>query len=120
MVDIRQVKEFLVKVKAPLKQGSFDFIPRRKNMDSIKSSGLTIKHIKEIINKLSYKNYSKGPLMDTGHNRQGYVWEFGYKIEGKEFYIKLKTEERNGYLCLICLSFHEAEFPLKYPLIDYN
>lgn len=115
MADICEVKDFLSKVKELLELGAFDFVPRRKNINSIKSVGLTIRHVKEILNNLSYKNYSRGPLTDLGYNRQGYVWEFGCEIENKEFYIKLKIEERNGCLCLVCLSFHIAKYSLKYP-----
>lgn len=116
MADICEVKAFINKMRELLNQGLFDLVPRRKNLDSIKKAGLMIKHVKEILSNLSYENYSKGPLADIGYKRQGYVWEFGYDIEGTEFYIKLKIEERNRQQYIICLSFHEAEFILKYPL----
>jgi hypothetical protein len=115
MADIEQIRGFLDKAKRLIKSGSFDFVPRKKNMDSIKSAGLTIKHVKEIILSLNYKNYCRGPVVDSGYNRQGFVWEFGYDIDGVDFYIKLKIEERGGKECLVCLSFHIAEYPVYYP-----
>jgi predicted metal-binding protein len=30
---------------------------------------------------------------------------------------KLKIEERMGKECLVCISFHTAEYPLRYPYI---
>lgn len=56
-----------------------------------------------------------GPTTDFGYGREGYVWEFGYNVDDIEFYIKLKIEERMGRQCLICLSFHVAEYPLHFP-----
>ncbi|MDN5332729.1 MAG: hypothetical protein PWP45_1954 [Tepidanaerobacteraceae bacterium] len=115
MADIEEIKGFLDKAKRLLKSGSFDFVPRKKNMDSIKSAGLTIKHVKEIILSLNYKNYCRGPVEDLGYNRQGFVWEFDCNIDSVDFYIKLKIEERGEKECLVCLSFHIAEYPLCHP-----
>ena len=115
MTDIEEIKRFLNKAKELMKSGAFDFVPRKKNMDSIKEAGLTIKHVKEIIMDLTYKNYYRGPSVDVGSNRQGFIWEFGYDIEGTDFYIKLKIEQRGDKECLVCLSFHKAEQPLVYP-----
>jgi hypothetical protein len=115
MTDIEEIKKFLNNAKELMKAGAFDFVPRKKNMDSIKEAGLTIKHVKEIIMDLTYKNYYRGPSVDVGANREGFIWEFGYDIEGTDFYIKLKIEQRGEKECLVCLSFHKAEQPLVYP-----
>lgn len=115
MTQIEDIKEFLNEAKSLMKSGSFDFVPRKKNMDSIKTTSLRIRHVKEIILDLNYKNYYRGPDDDIGSNRQGVVWEFGYEIDGINFYIKLKTEKRGEKECLVCLSFHIAEQPLYYP-----
>jgi len=113
--NIERIDMFLCKARELLNSNSFDLVPRKKNIDSIKSSGLTIKHVKDIIHDLSYKNYYRGPTSDFGYGREGYVWEFGYNVDGIEFFIKLKIEERLGRQCLICLSFHVAKYPLDYP-----
>jgi hypothetical protein len=115
MTQIENIKNFLNKAKSLIKSGYFDFVPRKKNMDSIKEADLTIKHVKEIIMDLTYKNYYRGPDNDIGSNRQGVVWEFGYEIDNINFYIKLKIEKRGEKDCLVCLSFYIAEQPLVYP-----
>jgi len=115
MTQIEEIEKFLNVAKNLMKSGAFDFVPRKKNMDSIKEAGLTIKHVKEIIMGLTYKNYYRGPNKDLGSNREGFIWEFGYDIEGTDFYIKLKVEKRGEKECLVCLSFHKAEQLLVYP-----
>jgi len=115
MTRVAEIEKFLNKSKSLIKSGAFDFVPRKKNMDSIKEAGLTIKHVKEIILELNYKNYYRGPDNDIGSYRKGVVWEFGYNIDGTDFYIKLKIEQRGDKECLVCLSFHKAEQPLYYP-----
>ncbi|MDK2814581.1 hypothetical protein VTU32_10390 [Thermoanaerobacter sp. CM-CNRG TB177] len=57
MAQIEEIKKFLNDVKELIKAGAFVFVPRKKNMDSIKEAGLTVKHVKEIILDLTYKNY---------------------------------------------------------------
>jgi len=115
MAQIEEIKKFLDKAKSLMKSGDFDFVPRKKNMDSIKETGLTIRHVKEIIMDLTCKNYYRGPSVDVGSNRQGFIWEFGYDIEGTDFYIKLKIEQRGEKEYLVCLSFHKSEQPIIYP-----
>lgn len=112
--NIIRIDEFLCVARELLGSNLFDLVPRKKNIDSIKSSGLTIKHVKDIIKNLSYKKYYRGPTVDFGYGREGYVWEFGYNVDNIEFYIKLKIEKRMGRQYLICLSFHVAEYPLSY------
>ncbi|MDD4570657.1 MAG: type II toxin-antitoxin system MqsR family toxin [Tepidanaerobacteraceae bacterium] len=113
--NIKKIDEFLCIARELLDSNLFDLVPRKKNIDSIKSSGLTIKHVKNIIRKLSHETYYRGPTTDFGYGREGYVWEFGYNVDDIEFYIKLKIEERMGRQYLICLSFHIAEYHLSYP-----
>ncbi|EGD50344.1 hypothetical protein TheetDRAFT_2850 [Thermoanaerobacter ethanolicus JW 200] len=55
MTEIEEIKKFLNNAKELMKSGAFDFVPRKKNMDSIKEAGLTIKHVKEVIMDLTYK-----------------------------------------------------------------
>lgn len=118
MADIEEVRGFLEKAKKLIQLGFFDFVPRKKNIDSIIRAGLTVEHVKGIISSLNYKNYCRGHVADVGRSRQGFVWEFGCSIDGIDFYIKLKIEERMGKECLVCISFHTAEYPLRYPYIN--
>jgi hypothetical protein len=70
-----------------------------------------------LILSLILENYAEGPLKDE--TRKGKVWLFGMFIENQEIYIKLKLSKYNDpgeeIPTLICLSFHLAEYPQKYP-----
>ena len=79
--------------------------------------GYTHQNLKEEIRTLSIENYSRGPLPDRIY--MGEMWEFGKIIAGREIYIKLQLSAYNdpGDLIetLFCISFHFAEFPMRYP-----
>jgi hypothetical protein len=42
------------------------------------------------------------------------AWVFGKDVKGREIYIKIMLGAKNSQT--ICISFHIAEHPLKYPL----
>jgi hypothetical protein len=58
-------------------------------------------------------DYSSGP--DPDRDIPGDIWVFGKEINGHEVYIKLRIfydgSEKKGK----CISFHEADHPIKYP-----
>lgn len=63
---------------------------------------------------LSPSDYIGGPKPDK--DRPGQVWEFGKIITGMEIYIKLKTARVGKVQIAKCLSFHLAEYALRFPL----
>lgn len=62
--------------------------------------------------KLTYKDYSQGPLEDNIHG--GAYWVFGKIIKGKEVYIKINIGFKNKPVIII--SFHFSERKMNYPL----
>ena len=46
-------------------------------------------------------------------NKNGEMWVFGKDVKEREVYIKITLGYENGQT--ICISFHIAEHPLKYP-----
>lgn len=100
--------DILEKAKKLITQGSFDFVPRRKNMQALAKHGLTIKDAKEEIFELVINNYYKGPKKDF--DKPGEIWEFKKSINGTQFYIKFKVVTENGRDILKCLGFHDDEF----------
>lgn len=44
------------------------------------------------------------------------MWVFGKDIDGKEIYVKVAMGRPNT--STICISFHLAEHPLRYPFKD--
>lgn len=90
----------------------FSPIDRQKNIDSITDMGITVPQFKSIILKLTPKNYVSGPEKDVKYPEHD-IWRFGYDFGGEELYIKLSGNFSHGVAK--CISFHKAEFPMRYP-----
>ncbi|MDU3180552.1 MAG: type II toxin-antitoxin system MqsR family toxin [Lachnospiraceae bacterium] len=109
-VSLSDVSAFLEKAKKLMAAGKYVFVPRRKNMQALSAYGFTIADAKDEIIGLVVGNYYKGPKQDFDPTQPGDIWEFKKNIDGKEFYIKLKIQNRNRNDILKCLSFHEDDF----------
>ena len=90
-------------------------IPRDKNNHALAAIGLTPLQRRDEILGLSVGDYVAGPEDDTDAPDQA-VWVFGKRIEEHEVYIKLAMKKTEGGFVAKCISFHEAEYPLGYPL----
>lgn len=99
---------FLEKAKSLISVGKYDFVPRRKNMQSLAQYGLTITDAKNEILGLIASDYYKGPKQDF--DRPGVIWEFKKDIDGIQFYIKIKIVQESGEEFLKCLGFHKDDF----------
>lgn len=99
--------------------GKFHVRDREKNIQALADLGLTILEMKEILAGLVPENYSSGPSPDdTDASKE--VWVFGYRMETKEIYIKLRLSPgkgRDSFDQALVWSFHEAEFSMKFPLL---
>lgn len=92
------------------------FIPRDKNLDGLAQLGLTLRTALSVIAELQCGDYSSGPVVDRDKPAQR-CWIFGCKLEGRPVYIKLVLESLpGGRERLKVLSFHPADFPMKFPL----
>jgi hypothetical protein len=115
--DRSAVAAFLVDLKSVLKSGGdFFLIPRRENLQSLADLGLTFKNCRDILLDLSVDNYHDGPLEDR--DRPGMVWIFGKDIGGCEIYIKLKLIGAESAEKVVCISFHRANFTMRFPCGD--
>jgi len=85
---------------------------RGKNTQTLLDLELSVNDVKEIIRNLKPANFVEGPLPDTLYNGPP-LWVFGREIKSREIYIKVTIGSPNAEA--ICISFHYAEFPLKYP-----
>ncbi|OON94765.1 MAG: hypothetical protein ATN31_02650 [Candidatus Epulonipiscioides saccharophilum] len=90
--------------------GKYDFVPRRKNLQSLAQHGLTPIDAKNEILDLVVEDYYKGPKLDLDPNRAGDIWEFKKDIDGITFYVKIKIVIENGNEILKCIGFHEDDF----------
>lgn len=110
-ITIDEVQRFLDEFK--VKASVFGIIyrdDRNKNMESLVKLGISAKIREKIIFSLEGEDYSEGPLMDT-LNKGNALWVFGKDHEGTELYIKITVIPHRA----LCISFHEAEHPMKYP-----
>ena len=101
---------YLAKMKKLISLGHYDFVYRRKNLQSLAKHGLTIIDVKNEILELVAKDYYKGPKQDLDPHRLGDIWEFKKKIGDIQFYVKVKIAFENGMEVLKCLGFHEDDF----------
>lgn len=94
----------------------FDLIPRVINNETAIALGLTRETVRQEILQLTADDYHSGPEPDR--DRPGDIWVFGKRIEAMEVYIKLKLvkDPETGTEYVKCLSFHEAERRIEYPL----
>ncbi|SFD02485.1 hypothetical protein SAMN05518672_10196 [Chitinophaga sp. CF118] len=65
------------------------------------------------MNELKVTDYSEGPKTENLYGGAD-MWVFGKKIKEHEVYIKITLGV--GGAQVICISFHIAESPMKYPL----
>lgn len=109
-VSASDVSVFLAKAKNLMAVGKYVFVPRGKNMQALSDHGLTIADAKSEIIGLVVGDYYKGPKQDFDPAQPGDIWEFKKDVDGEQFYVKLKIQNRNGEDVLKCLSFHEDDF----------
>lgn len=110
LTNTSDIAAYLVQIKKLLSSGKYDFVPRRKNMQTLAQYGLTIMDAKSEILGLTVGDYYRGPRQDYDSNRPGDIWEFKKNIDGSRFYVKVKIVQENGESILKCLSFHEDEY----------
>lgn len=106
------LQEFIAKINANI--GGVGIIIKRDravNLQTILDLELTNVTVIEHLKKLTYKDFYKGPIADSGGDPS--LWEFGKEIKSKEIYIKITL----GYLNkpTICISFHYPIRTIKYP-----
>ena len=105
----------VIKFLSEWKQAKFiDFVPRQKNLEGLKSLGLTAGMAKSCLRSLSLENYVSGPEVDKDRGTKD-IWVFGGRIHKTDVYMKIKLYEFNDMFQAKCLSFHPSEWPLRYP-----
>ena len=58
------------------------------------------------------EDYSQGPLEERMYGGVA-MWIFGKDVKKNEVYIKITMGFAGG--SVICISFHAAEYPMRYP-----
>ena len=113
MVTIEEVKAFLdlFNIKAQVFGIRFRN-DREKNREALLQLDITPMQRELIVKNLQVQDYVEGPVIDE-LNKSGEMWVFGKDVKEREVYIKITLGYENGQT--ICISFHIAEHPLKYP-----
>lgn len=110
--DKDEIERFLQDLKEKMKVFQVIFRNREKNLASLATLGITAGARVEFLKKLSYLNYVSGPNKDTLNPDFPDYFEFGLNINGTEVYVKISPGQQGKPVD--CMSFHIAEYKLKY------
>ena len=114
MATKEEVSSFLKNFHAKLNIYQIFFRDDRgKNITTLAELDISPNYREKVIKEIIVDDYSEGPIIDA-LNKMGDLWVFGKDVKGKEVYIKISLGRPN--YSTICISFHTAEHPMKYPL----
>jgi len=109
-----EVEFFLKQFHARMKVwGVFFHDKREKNTTAVFELGITRNERIKVLSELTAMDYSEGPIKDWDQGPA--LWVFGKELKARELYIKI-TLGVTGEGKVICISFHAAEHPMKFPL----
>jgi len=94
---------------------SFRLERRSKNMATLARLGLTLEDAKSRVLALTTSDYVEGPVPRSGTSSQE-AWVFGIVVERVPVYVKVSVRVEPAR-CL-CISFHEAECPMRFPFAE--
>lgn len=113
MVTVDEVKAFLDQFNVKAQVFGIRFRDDRgKNRETLLTLDISPLQREVIVKSLNTQDYVEGPVIDE-LNKRGEMWVFGKDVKEREVYIKITLGYENGQT--ICISFHIAEHPLKYP-----
>ncbi len=111
---ISDVVAYLQRVKGLIENGSIVMLSTHKNRVTSAKLGLKYSHQLDILRALTPQNYYR--TYDPSEDEPDEAWAFGVREQSIDIYIKFVIEERTDtHDMAVCISFHEAEFPLHYP-----
>ena len=113
MVTKEEVEKYLSDLKAKIRVYDIYFLDDRgKNQQALADLEITPDDRKRVVSSLTAEDYSEGPLKEK---MMGILplWVFGKNVKTKEVYIKISMGRINEKA--ICISFHIAEHPMRYP-----
>jgi hypothetical protein len=112
ITTVAEAEELLREIKLQIRKHGILFMNRRiKNAQTLADLGILEATQREIIENLETEDYCKGPDPDEKYSWK-FVAVFGAEYGGKELYIKFSVGVTGTPV--VCLSFHEAESPMRY------
>jgi hypothetical protein len=113
MASKQDVEKYLKELRVKTEVFGILFLDDRgKNQQTLHDLEISPDRRKEIIANLRPENYCEGPLEEKMRGILP-MWVFGNEVKQKEIYIKVSMGLENN--CAVCISFHIAEHPMKYP-----
>lgn len=113
MITKEEVEKFLENFYLKVKIFGIRFRDDRgKNRDTLLELEITPRYRETVVMSLKWNDYSEGPITDV-LNHNGEMWVFGKDVKGEEVYIKITMGAPGSHT--ICISFHTAEHPMRYP-----
>lgn len=113
MATREEVERFINNFQSKLKIFQIIFRDDRgKNTQALAELEISPTYRETVIKEIVVEDYSEGPIVDT-LNKYGEMWVFGKDVKKQEVYIKIALGHPNS--STICISFHKAERPIKYP-----
>lgn len=104
---------FLIQAKQAIAAGHIELASRPENTATLLRLGLTPQDQLDSLLALTPQDYYRCEPPPQGVEND--AWAFGVDIQNVEIYIKLKIIIMPIGNHVICISFHQAEFPLTYP-----
>jgi|SRR5690554_3782033 len=112
MKSKQEIERFLEEIRVKIASGVIDLLylsDRLKNVRALFDLEIPPNKRTEIIMKLKPEDFYR---VEEGKYLEQYeMYAFGKTVKGIEVYIKIAITKQNA----VCISFHEAEFPIDYP-----
>jgi len=116
MASLEEVQLFLQDFHQKMKVWEIRFRDDRgKNFQALLILEISGAERIKIIESISANDYSQGPIPDT-LNAGAPLWIFGKLVKSKMVYIKISMGVSNKPV--IYISFHEAEYEMRFPFKD--
>lgn len=106
-----EVKQFLARFLPKLDIWGIIYLNREKNLAALTELGITAAQRDDIVKDLKAEDYIECFESSILSGKE-LLWVFGKELDGKEVYIKVAVGEPSSKT--ICVSFHLADYPLKY------
>lgn len=105
----RDVENFLRQFLPKMDVLGIIFINRDKNQEALEMLGITPLTRKDIVRSITSDDYIETIVDEISY---GEMWVFGKDYDGTALYVKIALGKPNSKT--ICISFHTAEYPLKF------
>lgn len=101
--DLDEIRIFLRSSKGNISQGKFEFIERRKCLQTLIELEMTIDDVESVILSLQPSDYVKGPENDRDPTMSGDIYVFGKNHASIDLYIKIEKRLQSR-MCLYIVS----------------